>query len=280
MKTFEKIAKRYALTNSYYKYRQMGWPDTLAEIYDYLQQHGELPFRYEGDNWSYDALCERQKRRGVYLSQYLTPDRTAQQMAALAVRYFDNDSRIVDACCGTGQLTRALIAEGVHPSASIPMRSWSIFTNASIPELRLCGCSSMRSISAVRMSSPTRRSKSESVRPSCNGFPARSARATDPCCSCRTVLSTSSGRKPCRKRCDTLLSTTGHLCRSRSHARTAVRRSSCWNRRSLFRRRPVSPSKIIRRHPVRVCLRIILCACGISSRRRMAGHVAIPEFFL
>lgn len=119
MKTFEKIIKRYALTNSYYKHRQTGWPDTLAEIYDYLQQHGELPFRYEGDNWSYDALCERQKCAGVYLSQYLTPDRTAQQMAALAVRYFDNDSRIVDACCGTGQLTRALIAEGVHPSAIV-----------------------------------------------------------------------------------------------------------------------------------------------------------------
>ena len=119
MKTFEKIAKRYALTSSYYKHRQMGCPDTLAEIYDYLQQHGELPFRYEGDNWSYDAMCERQKRPGVYLSQYLTPDRTARQMAALAVRYFDNDSRIVDACCGTGQLTRALIAEGVHPSAII-----------------------------------------------------------------------------------------------------------------------------------------------------------------
>lgn len=61
-------------------------------------------------------MCERQKRPGVYLSQYLTPDRTARQMAALAVRYFDNDSRIVDACCGTGQLTRALILEGVHPS--------------------------------------------------------------------------------------------------------------------------------------------------------------------
>ena len=71
MKTFEKIAKRYALTSSYYKHRQTGWPDTLAEIYDYLQQHGELPFRYEGDNWSYDAMCERQKRPGVYLSQYV-----------------------------------------------------------------------------------------------------------------------------------------------------------------------------------------------------------------
>ena len=40
-------------------------------------------------------------------------------MAALAVRSFDNESRIVDACCGTGQLTRALIAEGVHPSSIV-----------------------------------------------------------------------------------------------------------------------------------------------------------------
>ena len=116
MKRFEKIAKRYALANSYFKNRRLIWPDTLCEIHDYLQQHGELPFRYDGDNWSYDALCERQKRRGVRLSQYLTPDATARRIAALAVRYFENDSRIMDVCCGTGQLTRALIAEGVHPS--------------------------------------------------------------------------------------------------------------------------------------------------------------------
>ena len=116
MKRFEKIAKRYALANSYFKNRLLIWPETLCEIHDYLQQHGELPFRYDGDNWSYDALCERQKRRGVRLSQYLTPDATARQIAALAVRYFENDSRIMDVCCGTGQLTRALIAAGVHPS--------------------------------------------------------------------------------------------------------------------------------------------------------------------
>ena len=116
MKRFEKITKRYALANSYFKNRLLIWPDTLCEIHDYLQQHGELPFRYDGKNWPYDALCERQKRRGVRLSQYLTPDATARQIAALAVRYFENDSRIMDVCCGTGQLTRALIAEGVHPS--------------------------------------------------------------------------------------------------------------------------------------------------------------------
>lgn len=76
MKRFEKITKRYALANSYFKNRRLIWPYTLCEIHDYLQQHGELPFRYDGDNWSYDALCERQKRRGVRLSQYLTPDAT------------------------------------------------------------------------------------------------------------------------------------------------------------------------------------------------------------
>ena len=116
MKIFEKIARRYALQN-YYLRRNFYWPETLPEIFDYQQQYNELPFLYDGDNWPYDAMCERQRRKGVYASQYLTPDRTARQMAALAVRYFDNDSRIVDACCGTGQLTRALILEGVHPSA-------------------------------------------------------------------------------------------------------------------------------------------------------------------
>ena len=122
MKTFKKIARRYALC-TYYKTRHYDWPDTLPELFDYLQQHNELPFLYGGDNWPYDALCERQKRRGVYLSQYLTPDRTAARMAALAVRYFENDSRIVDACCGTGQLTRALIAEGVSSSAIVAFDS-------------------------------------------------------------------------------------------------------------------------------------------------------------
>ena len=116
MKIFERITKRYALQN-YYLRCNFYWPDTLPEILDYWQQHNDLPFLYGGDNWPYDAMCERQRRKGVYASQYLTPDRTACQMAALAVRYFDNDSRIVDACCGTGQLTRALLLEGVHPSA-------------------------------------------------------------------------------------------------------------------------------------------------------------------
>lgn len=113
MKPFEKIMKRPTLPN-YYRQRHFQWPNTLPEIFDYLRQHDELPFLYGGDNWPYDAMCERQRRQDVSISQFLTPDLTARQMAALAVRSFDNESRIVDACCGSGQLTRALIAEGVH----------------------------------------------------------------------------------------------------------------------------------------------------------------------
>ena len=118
MKPFEKIMKRPTLPN-YYRQRHFQWPDTLPEIFDYLRQHDERPFLYGGDNWPYDAMCEWQRRQGVSISQFLTPDLTARQMAALAVRSFDNECRIVDACCGTGQLTRALIVEGVHPASIV-----------------------------------------------------------------------------------------------------------------------------------------------------------------
>lgn len=60
MKIFEKIPKRPALLN-YYLRRSFYWPDTLPEVLDYWQQHNELPFFYGGDNWPYDAMCERQR---------------------------------------------------------------------------------------------------------------------------------------------------------------------------------------------------------------------------
>ena len=110
MKIFERITKRYALQN-YYLRRNFYWPDTLPEILDYWQQHNDLPFLYGVDNWPYDVMCERQRRKGVYASQYLIPDRTARQMAALAVRYFDNDSRIV----GAANLN-LLLQQALNPS--------------------------------------------------------------------------------------------------------------------------------------------------------------------
>ncbi len=63
--------KKFALNNSYFKNRRPGDPDTLPEIVTHHKQHGELPFRYDGDNWPYDTVCERQKRRGVVLCQFL-----------------------------------------------------------------------------------------------------------------------------------------------------------------------------------------------------------------
>ena len=110
MKIFERITKRYALQN-YYLRRNFYWPDTLPEILDYWQQHNDLPFLYGVDNWPYDVMCERQRRKGVDASQYLIPDRTARQMAALAVRYFDNDSRVV----GAANLN-LLLQQALNPS--------------------------------------------------------------------------------------------------------------------------------------------------------------------
>ena len=59
---------------NYYLRRNFYWPDTLPEILDYWQQHNDLPFLYGVDNWPYDVMCERQRRKGVYASQYLIPD--------------------------------------------------------------------------------------------------------------------------------------------------------------------------------------------------------------
>lgn len=112
MKTFEKVSKQYALENSYFKFRLASWPDSIGEIYDYLEQHGELPFRYTGDNWIYDAMCERQKRKGVAFSQYLTPDSIAELMADLSRQYLPTDISTLEPCCGTGQLIRALMKVG------------------------------------------------------------------------------------------------------------------------------------------------------------------------
>lgn len=108
--------KKFALNNSYFKNRQADDPETPSEVVSYLMEHGELPFRYDGDNWAYDMICERQKRRGVIHGQYLTPDTTARRMAELATRFTDVRTAL-DACCGTGQITGALLGRGFEVSA-------------------------------------------------------------------------------------------------------------------------------------------------------------------
>jgi len=101
--------KKYQLTNIYFKIARMyGLPQTILEIAEHEKQHGELPFAYNGDNWVYDAMCEKQKREGVYNSQYLTPDATVDRMMHFAGKYFISNE-VLEPCCGTGQITKELI---------------------------------------------------------------------------------------------------------------------------------------------------------------------------
>ncbi|ACZ07691.1 Uncharacterised protein [Sebaldella termitidis] len=115
---FEKIKKKYALNNSYFKLRNPQFPQTPEECFEYLKEHNELPFRYEGyenseneyegDWWLYDCYVEYQKRAGVYNSQFFTPRKTAERMGELAERFFEG-TKVLDACCGFGSLTKALM---------------------------------------------------------------------------------------------------------------------------------------------------------------------------
>jgi SAM-dependent methyltransferase len=113
-----KKQKKYQLHNSYFKVNKMlGLPDTMLEIENYRKENnGDLPFNYSGDNWLYDAFCERQKYRGVQNSQYLTPDAVVDRMLNFAGKYF-NDNLVLEPCCGTGQITKELIKDGYAVSA-------------------------------------------------------------------------------------------------------------------------------------------------------------------
>lgn len=112
--TFEKIKKKYALTNSYFKNRRPQDPSTPFEVLEYVIQHQELPYNSEStDNWMYECFCEYQKRAGVYNSQFFTPAKTANRIAELADEYFvKSNPYVLDACCGFGMLTKALRAKG------------------------------------------------------------------------------------------------------------------------------------------------------------------------
>lgn len=104
--------KKYALNNSYFKNIQFQpeMPKTMMEIANYYDTNGELPFEYNGNNWVYDAFCEKQKRSGVFNSQFFTPDKTAEKIADLALTYHTSNEIILDACCGSGQLSKALLS--------------------------------------------------------------------------------------------------------------------------------------------------------------------------
>jgi predicted RNA methylase len=112
-----KKQKKYNLHNSYFKVNKaLNLPDTMLEISQYEKEHGELPFDYSGDNWMYDAMCERQKYRGVQNSQYLTPDAVVDRMLHFAGKYF-KDTWVLEPCCGTGQITKELSKNGYSVTA-------------------------------------------------------------------------------------------------------------------------------------------------------------------
>lgn len=110
MNEIKKIeGKKYALNNSYFKNRKHNYPDTILEIVKYKQQFGKLPFNYTASNWLYESMIERQKRHGVQNDQYLTPEKTAAQIAELTNNFQPKDDIVLDACCGMGQLTKYLL---------------------------------------------------------------------------------------------------------------------------------------------------------------------------
>jgi len=112
-----KKTKKYQLLNSYFKVNRMqNLPDAISEIAEYERENGELPFAYSGNNWVYDAFCERQKYRGVHNSQFLTPDDTVREMLRLAGIYF-SDKNVLEPCCGTGQITKELLKAGYNVTA-------------------------------------------------------------------------------------------------------------------------------------------------------------------
>lgn len=114
MKNFEKITKKYALNNSYFKNRRPDDPKTPYEVFLYQEQHGELPYKEElEDNWIEKCFAEYQKRNTSYkyYEQFFTPSETARRMAELADEYGDG-VYCLDACCGYGALSKELKNKG------------------------------------------------------------------------------------------------------------------------------------------------------------------------
>jgi hypothetical protein len=109
-KKFEKIKKKFALNNSYFKNRRPQDPATPLECLEYLIQHNELPYK-DGlePNWEYKCFIEHQKRTGVVNDQYFTPPNVAKDMASVFFKYVqDPYCDILEPFCGYGQIWDAI----------------------------------------------------------------------------------------------------------------------------------------------------------------------------
>lgn len=115
VRQFEKVKKKYALNNSYFKNTPYGAPRNPFEVLQYFKEYGELPFNNGeiNENWFYDCIIEYQKRNGVYRSQFFTPPVTAKRIAEIADTFFtDKDNYVLDACSGFGALSMTLNSKG------------------------------------------------------------------------------------------------------------------------------------------------------------------------
>lgn len=113
MKEFQKVTKKFSLNNSYFKFMRSDYPQNPYEIVEYYKQHNELPFTTgDMDNWLYNCFVEYQKRNGVYHSQFFTPPNTAERVGTIAHEFnLNRGLTVLDACCGFGMLSKALIDE-------------------------------------------------------------------------------------------------------------------------------------------------------------------------
>lgn len=118
----EKITgKKFALNNSYFKNIRFveGAPQTPAEVFEYYEEFKEFPFKdldLEEDEILFEIFGEFNKIEGVLHDQFFTPPIIADRMAYLLDEYSKIDTldeyskhteplRVLDICCGYGQLT-------------------------------------------------------------------------------------------------------------------------------------------------------------------------------
>lgn len=110
---FEKLKKKFALNNSYFKNRQHNAPSNPFEVLEYYKEYNGLPYNSPiTEDWFYQCFVEYQKRAGVHNQQFFTPTKTADRIAEIVFKYAEENERILDACCGFGQITMALKRKG------------------------------------------------------------------------------------------------------------------------------------------------------------------------
>ncbi|MGL6022851.1 MAG: hypothetical protein ACRC0A_07090 [Chitinophagaceae bacterium] len=112
---FEKITKKFALNNSYFKNRRPHDPSNPFEVLEYFKEYKELPYKEEiSEDWFYECFIEYQKRAGVINDQFFTPKSIAEEMAYRLSMYANKSDFILEPCCGFGQITKALLKDNFH----------------------------------------------------------------------------------------------------------------------------------------------------------------------